>query len=225
MADSAKKDNSTYWQKVRLRRSALAQLANPVVMETHGGFGKLYQACYSKLPNGIVFEKDSKRTDALALQRPTWAVYEGDCVAALAAGVGAHLEINLLDVDPYGEPWSAIAAFLNSDRPRADVLHIVVNDGGRQSVQISGGWDKKVYQPLIERFGNGLFRNYLEGCQILMHEKAAQAGYTLSRWHSYYCGHSKQMSHYWAVLERSKSATVADLPTSFYSSTSSNALN
>ncbi|PZV19197.1 MAG: hypothetical protein DCF22_00585 [Leptolyngbya sp.] len=202
MQQKGQKDNSTYYQKLRLRRSALAHIAKPVVMETHGGLGKLYQACYASVLQGVVFEKDPKRTGILAKQRPTWAVYEGDCVAAIAAGVGAHLEINLLDVDPYGEPWSTIEAFLSSDRPRAKQLHIVVNDGQKQKVQLTGGWNSASLKGLIDKYGNGLSQHYLEACQILMHEKAALAGYAVSRWHGYYCGHGQQMTHYWAMLEQ-----------------------
>lgn len=202
MAANKKKDNSTFVEKLNLRWAALRSIAHPVVMETHGGFGKLWQKVYADLPTGIVFEKDGKRAEVLAHQRPTWAVYEADCVAALAAGVGAHLPVNLLDVDPYGSPWDTIEAFLMSDRPKPKLLHIVINDGQRQNVQVTGGWSNSSLQSLIDRFGNGLYANYLDACQILMDEKATEAGYHLDRWHGYYCGKSKQMTHYWAVLER-----------------------
>jgi hypothetical protein len=171
-------------------------------METHGGEGKLWRQVYAHLPEGIVFEKNSQKVEILAHQRPTWAVYEGDCEAAIAAGVGAHLPVNLLDVDPYGSPWQVIEGFFASDRPKPQTLHIVVNDGSRQQVQLAGGWNSKVLQPLVDQFGNGLRDNYLECCQILLGERAEGVGYRLSRWHGYYCGHGQQMTHYWAVLDR-----------------------
>lgn len=184
MGSNKQKDNSTFGEKLKLRRSALAHISDPIVMETHGGLGAVWSKCYSHLPLGIVLEKDPKRTEVLAHQRPTWAVYEGDSAKALAAGVGSHL------------------CFLFSERPFPAILHIVVNDGIRQSVSVTGGWRYNTLRSLIDRFGNGLHSSYLECCQILMDEKAAQAGYRLSRWHGYYCGYNQQMTHYWAVLEQ-----------------------
>lgn len=198
-----KKDNSTYWQKVKLRRSALSKIETPIVMETNGGLGKLYEAVYSKVQQGIVFEKQSAKVDVLAKQRPRWSVYEGDCIAALSAGIGAHLEINLLDIDPYGSPWPIVDGFFASVRPRARTLHIVVNDGMRMDLQVSRGFGRPQVKSLVDRFGAGghLFTNYLDCCQILLSEKVSQAGYDLTHWHGYYCGPTKCMTHYWAVLE------------------------
>jgi hypothetical protein len=196
------KDNSTFTEKIRLRNSALSLIDNPVVMETHGGLGKVWERVYYRIPAGIVIEKDPMRTELLAHQRPTWAVYEGDSAKALLAGVGSHLEINLLDVDPYGSPWDVIDAFLSSDRPRVPTLHVVVNDGNRQNVQVTGGWNNGAMKDLIDKFGNGLHSSYLECCQLLMDEKATKAGYSLRRWHGYYCGKNQGMTHYWAVLDQ-----------------------
>src|SRR5690349_14586889 len=108
-------DNSTFKKKRALRLKALELLAElgipqPAVMETHGGAGTLWNACYSTLPRGVVMEKDASKAARLGKQRATWAVYECDCVEALAAGVGAHLSIDLLDCDPYGECWNALDA-------------------------------------------------------------------------------------------------------------------
>lgn len=192
----------TFFQKLRLRRSVLAAVERPIVLEAYGGSGKLWQQVYSHLPEGIVFEKDPRKIDILVQQRPTWSVYEGDCIPALATGIGRHLPVNLLDVDPYGSPWLAIEGFLTSRRPMPDVLHIVVNDGSRHQLEVTGGWTTKVLQPLIDTFGNGLRDHYLECCQLLMAERAEQAGYQLRHWHGYYCGNGQKMTHYWAVLER-----------------------
>lgn len=49
MPSSAKKDNSTFDRKAALRTRALALLEKPIVMETHGGYGKIYQRCYRHL--------------------------------------------------------------------------------------------------------------------------------------------------------------------------------
>ena len=107
-----KRDNSTFPQKVALRQEALRLLyASPVIMETHGGVGKLFDAVYAHVERGIVFEKDADKTAVLGKQRPSWAVYEADCVTALQEGVGGHLAVNFLDIDPYGECWPVVDAF------------------------------------------------------------------------------------------------------------------
>lgn len=134
-------DNSTYKQKVMLRRKALEFVSDPVVMETHGGAGKLYEACYPHVEQGIVFEKDDTKLAILGRQRPTWAVYGATCETAISGGAGAHLPVNILDVDPYGNPWPVIGAFFESDRPRPELMAVVVNDGLRQKVKQGGSWD------------------------------------------------------------------------------------
>lgn len=196
------RDNSTYKQKVMLRRKMLEFVSNPVIMETHGGAGKIFDACYGHVEQGVVFEKDDRKLAILGKQRPTWAVYGADCVGAIAGGVGNHLPVNVLDVDPYGDPWPTITAFFASDRPRPNLLAVVVNDGLRQKVRQGGSWDTATLAPMVRQYGNDLHGIYLEICQELMIEKAGQAGYALARWAAYYCGHAKQMSHYLAILER-----------------------
>ena len=70
-----KQDNSTFSLKKSLRVKALLEIDDPVVMETHGGYGKLYGMCYSHLEQGVVFEKRPERSAKLAMQRPGLAVY------------------------------------------------------------------------------------------------------------------------------------------------------
>ena len=196
-----KRDNSTFRQKVALRRLTLKHVGAPVVMETHGGLGKIWSACYRTVLDGVVFEKKPERAGFLARQRPTWAVYEADCVAAVRGGAGAHLEVNVLDVDPYGDPWPAIGAFFESERPRAPAVYVMVNDGLRQGVRMCKAWSCGTLAGMVERFGNDLHGVYLDVCQELMKEKASQAGYGLARFAGYYCGHAQMMTHYVAVLE------------------------
>jgi hypothetical protein len=198
------KDNSTFRAKVALRQRALMELGEvrPVVLETHAGFGKLFGACYSDVREGMAFEMKPEKAAMVAKQRPTWSVYESDCEKALALGVGDHLAVNFVDFDPYGQPWPAIDAFLESDRPRPARLVFVVNDGLRQKLQLNGGWDVESMREMVERFGNRLYSIYLDICQLLVKEKAARAGYRLSRWNGYYCGHGNAMTHYAAVLDR-----------------------
>lgn len=199
-----KKDNSTFERKAALRARALMYLkVPPVVMETHGGFGKIFQRCYRHLPQGIVFESDETKSAALAGQRPTWAVYECACEPALAAGVGSHLEVNFLDLDPYGEPWEAVTNYFGSKRPFASRMIVVVNDGLRQKLRMQGGWVVKSMQHIVRKEGNGwLYKNYLEISRDLLAEKAARQGYKLSLWNGYYTGAGQSMTHYAAVLDR-----------------------
>lgn len=199
-----KKDNSTLQDKVALRKAALRRFAGePVILETHGGKGRLYLDCYSHVPSGLVIEKDDHKVDILARQRPTWRVYQGESVALIAAGAGSDLPINLVDIDPYGNPWPTIDAFLLSDRERTKEVHLVVNDGLRQKVQRDGSWVVESLKDAVSRWGNDLFPIYVDVCKWMMREKAAHAGYRLSAWAGYYCGYNGQMTHYHAVLKRS----------------------
>ncbi len=195
------KDNTTFRHKVALRRQALALLENPIILETHGGVGKLYRALYAGMA-GMVFEKDERKAEILAGQRPTWAVYHADCVMALQAGAGSWLPINFVDCDPYGAPWTTLHAFLQSDRPHPPSLVVVVNDGLRRAVRMGRAWSTDDLQPVVERFGNDIHDSYLAVCRWMLEHEATQAGYVLSRFEGYYCGHVKLMTHYLAVLHQ-----------------------
>ena len=196
-------DNSTFEQKAALRARALIALGvKPVVIETHGGFGRIFSRCYSHVSDGIVFETDPAKADALAIQRPSWGVYQTDSEIALADGVGAHLEANVLDCDPYGEPWPVIEAFFSTSRPFARRMVLVVNDGLRHKTKLSGGWNVHSMQPAVEHFGNVLGKKYLEVCEWMVRRISARVGYRVTKWTGYYCGKKKAMTHYAALLER-----------------------
>lgn len=194
------KDNSTLRQKIALRQAVLREIEAPVLMETHGGYGRIFTRCYRGIDAGCVLEKDSNKAKFLAQQRPTWAVYEGDAAALLSIGAGAHLRINLLDVDPYGDPFPTIHAFLMSQRPPVDSLWIVVNDGLRQKTKMGGAWSVETLKPAVAEFGNDLYPCYLDVCRWLLHKEAEQAQANLLRFSGYYCGYQKQMTHYAAML-------------------------
>lgn len=194
------RDNSTLAQKVAIRQIALGEIESPVVMETHGGTGQIFKRCYSHITDGVVFEKDAKKAGVLALQRPTWAVYEADCLTAIGGGVGGHLLVNFVDLDLYGDPWPVIEAFFTSQRPRPDKLAVVVNDGLRQNVRMGGAWNCGSLQEMVDEYGNDLYDIYLEVCRELIKRKAVQAGYDLDRFNGYYCGQGNQMTHYLAVF-------------------------
>jgi hypothetical protein len=204
---AGQKDNSTFGHKVALRKKALEMLAaegitRPVVMETHGGKGALFDACYSHLEQGVVFEKDAEKAAVLGKQRPTWAVYECECEPVLAGGAGGHLTIDLLDIDPYGEPWGVFDSFFQSVRPFVPVMAIAVNDGLRQGLAMGRAWAIESMTGAVERHGNDLHPIYLEVCREMVAEKVAHAGYTMSHFGGYYCGTKKAMTHYLAIIRR-----------------------
>lgn len=204
----------SYEDKVSLRLTAVRQLASagsatgaepaeaPVVLEAYGGFGDVWSACYRDVVDGIVFETDSMRAIHLAHQRPTWAVYEADCVSALAHGAGAHLEVNLLDVDPYGDAWPAIRAFFGSTRPFAEHMVVVVNDGLRWNTQTNVGWQTATLEPVVNVMGNDLWDKYLDVCALLMREAANMAGYEVVFFDGYYTGPQKKRTHFLAELRK-----------------------
>lgn len=203
MSKTKQKDNSTLKLKASLRRNLLQEVAAPVVMETHAGYGHIFDECYRDVSEGIAFEMNQEKASFLAKQRPTWSVYECDCVSAIAAGAGAHLTVNFLDIDPYGQPWPVVDAFLGSNRNFPETLAIVVNDGLRGKIKINGGWDVESLAGIVSRYGTTvMYKNYLEVCQELIKEKTGQRGYTLTRWAGYYCGHANAMTHYAAVLTK-----------------------
>lgn len=151
---------------------------------------------------GVVMEKDPEKCKTLAIQRPSWSVYECDCVAALTGGVGSHLPVNFLDVDPYGEPWPVIDAFFASDRLFPDTLAIAVNDGGLQFVKRGHGWKMPSIADRISKMGNSqAYDLYLDICQDSLKEKASHRGYTMARWAGYKA--TPDVAHYAAIFNRS----------------------
>ncbi len=191
------KDNSTLASKVRLRRAISREIYVPVVLETHGGWGEVWKYCYQDISCGVVIEKDVKKASFLAQQRPNWLIYQCDCEVALMGGVGDVFGVNIVDFDPYGDPWPSIDALFRGDRDWPSPLAIVVNDGLRQKLKMNGGWTVESMLNVVNKYGNYIiYDNYLEICQELLIEKAAQRGYSLSRWLGNYCGHAKQMTHY-----------------------------
>lgn len=198
-----KKDNTTLLHKISLRKNLLKMINDPVVMETHGGAGAIFDRCYSHIERGVVFEKKPEKTAILAKQRPTWFVYEADCVGGIMAGCGKYLPINFLDVDPYGEPWPIISAFFKSGFYLPEKLGIAVNDGLRQKLKMNGGWAVNSMREKVQEYGNNaLYKNYLQICQEMIKEISGQHGYELTGWAGYYCGAAKHMTHYAALLVR-----------------------
>ncbi len=201
MPASKVSDNAAGDHKASLRARSLLVLqkfAEPVILETHGGWGKLYAACYTHIKTGMVCENKPDRADKLLKQRGhKWGVFECDCEKALKLGLGSHLPVNFLDVDPYGDPWPAIDGFLESKRTLPPQLMIVVNDGLRQLAQRQRGWTSKTLEPLVKKYGNtDLFGRWLEISKEMMTERAVKAGYRLDQWVGYYPERNDYGSHH-----------------------------
>lgn len=181
----------------------MALIPEPRVLETHGGYGVIYQRCYSGLPSGVVIEKNIERAALLSRQRPHWLVYEGACEVVLRAAAGDLLGINFLDLDPYGEAWTAIDSFFAAARSFPSVFGIVVNDGLRQGLQRGGAWKISVVQKMVQKYGNDeMAARYLEICKEMLVARVAEVGYQLTHWAGYHCGLNDQMTHYAAVLKQ-----------------------
>lgn len=197
-----KKDNSTARLKVALRQRALKATPDGLpVLETHGGAGRIYERCYDTR-RGVVLEKNPDKVEHLAKQRPNWRVYQGDCAKALACGLAKDMAFGLVDIDPYGSPWKVIEALFAQRRPWPDVVQLVVNDGLRQKCKMGGSWNAGDLRDMVELYGNNLYPIYLEIAEEKLEKIAARAGFKLSGWVGYYCGHAGDMSHYWATLTK-----------------------
>ena len=172
-------------------------------METHGGSGVLFNACYKSVEHGVVFEKNETKVISLAQQRPTWLVYETDCIPAIAGGVGDHLPINFFDLDPYGSPWDVVATIFDHWKYLPQKFALAITDGQRQKTRVKGSWNIKNLKAFVGTYGNDqIFANYKEIFEALFVAMAAPRGFTIKKWTAYYCGTLKNMTHFGAVLER-----------------------
>lgn len=197
-----KKDNAGKQEKVYFRQLLLDEITPTAVMETNGGVGALYNSLYRPFP-GVVFEKDIQKAEALAKQRPTWAVYGSDCVACISHGVGFHLPINFFDIDPYGECWPIVKAIFSQSSRLPDRFGMVVNDGLKRFLMLGRGWKLEILDKYVVRFGNQhVSEKYLDICHDLMLGMAADAGYEIDRWVCHSGGHGVQMTHFCAVLQK-----------------------
>lgn len=203
LAARGQNENTTHPAKVALRRQLLRHVPDPIVLETHGGGGMVFRAVYPEIRQGIVFERDRERAELLAVQRPTWSVYEADVEAALRAGVGRHLVPTVLDVDPYGSSWEVLAAFFESERPFAPRLAVAVTDGHRRFAKFARAWASAALQPAVRRYGNSaIYDRYLEIARETFARIVAAADYRVAVWHGYYTGARGDMTHFGAILER-----------------------
>lgn len=197
------RDNSTFMLKIRLRRKLILEVDEPIILESHGGMGAIYQALYSRYEKGVVLDIKKEAVEHLAAQRPTWATYQGDSERALWLGAGSHLECNYFDIDPYGEPWPTIHALFSSRRPWPDRIVFAVTDGLRGRLQMNLAWKHEHLAKYVEEFTNeGIYHNYLEVAERLMTDYAQERGYRMAQWIGYYCGTLDHISHYGVVFEK-----------------------
>jgi hypothetical protein len=61
----------------------------------------------------------------------------------------------------------------------------------------------------VQRRGNDLYHDYLEVAREMIEQITARAGFQLMGWKGYHCGHSSDMTHYWARLARSAARAAA----------------
>ena len=163
----------------------------------------------------MAFDEKPAKAELLAIQRPTWSVFESNCIPALAAGAGDHLELNLVDVDPYGEPWPVIEAFMQSERPWPERIGFAINDGVRMKLKITGGWDVESLGPAVRQFGNSaMYGDYLAVARWNLKRLVAARGYELAHWTGYYCGHGDCMTHYAAVFDCFSKPSSSSSPSS-----------
>lgn len=195
-------DNKTLSDKLRIRRRVLDRLtAPPVVLETHGGFGRIYERTWYRARTGVVIEKDPVKVAHLCHQRPTWAVYQGNSEAVLRAGLAKSIAFDVIDLDPYGQPFTILDALTMPGRTFPNEWHLVVNDGGRNLMKRGLSWKLPMFRSAEKRFGqSGMHKHYLDAALMLVQEFGEKIGYDVTHWHGKNI--SADISHYWAVLKR-----------------------
>lgn len=196
-----KKDNAGIKEKLTLRRRALSLVVGPLlVVEAYAGNGAIFSELYHDQETGIALEKDEVKAKHLALQRPAWRVYECDSVGAADAGLLADEPATLIDIDPYGDPWPFISAYLARRRAPGTFV-LAVNDGLRRGIKLGVAANYPSVRDAVLEFGADLWDVYLEACRRLLEIKAEQAGCRLLCFEGFYAGFARQMTHYYAVLE------------------------
>ena len=205
MPSGKQKDNSTIDRKVALRRQALRHVPTDApILETHGGYGRIFDRVYHRHTAGVVLEKDDRKVALLARQRPTWRVYHGLAEKALAAGLARDMAFAFVDLDPYGSPFDVLDAFFQAGRQFAPRLELVVNDGMRNKVRVGSAWHVHCLREIVERYGNDLLGVYLDVAREMVATLAQRVGYAITAWKGYYCGSNNDITHYWATLEAAR---------------------
>jgi len=172
-----------------------------VVMETHGGNGHVAAACYGE--DGCVFDTDQVKSGVLARTRPTWQVWQGDCVRGLALGIGKVLPVTLLDVDPYGDPWPSLQAFFGSERAFQPYMQVCVNDGLMKLMRLAGAYGcGSLAEECVKYGSDGVRSHYHEVCRGKLARIVGGAGYRLDTWVIRSAGRNGTLTHYASGLVR-----------------------
>lgn len=197
-----KKDNAGKLVKMGMRQRLLQKIEKPRILETHGGKGELGKALYLGYP-GAVFEKDPAKTAYLLEQRPHWAIYEGDCIKAIEAGIGFHHNPNFIDCDPYGSPWPVLrAVFQNGDKLPKKV-GVAVNDGLKKFALLGGAWKSEDLAPYARTYGNNwVTNNWQTLVRDLFEKTVGAAGFEVEEWAIMQSGQHGSMTQYAAVIKK-----------------------
>lgn len=210
---AVQKDNSTGDAKIRFRRAVLHEAPPaPLVLETHGGFGRIFERTWFKAAGGLVMEKVEEKAEALARQRQTWRVYQGDSLKLIQAGVARDMRFDIVDLDPYGSPVEYLDALASSGREWPDRWQLVVNDGLRKRLRLGVAWSTPRMRAYVLRHGNNLYPVYLTLAREIVEEFAASIGFAVVGWHCYATGEWGEMTHYWAKLERLPAVVAGPAP-------------
>lgn len=142
-----------------------------------------------------MFERQIVKCRQLARSRPNWRVYGGDNVPAIRAGAGADLPVNVLDVDPYSDPWPALEAWFGSERVRPPEVVVIVTDGNAHSLHRGKAWTLAGGRAQAWDAGG-----YLAMARHQLGMLAEPHGYEMTEWAGYACGTFNRLRHYAARL-------------------------
>lgn len=172
----------------------------PVVCECHAGSDDFGVSLYREF-DGVAFDRDWRKTGMLVKRSPSWAVYEGKSDVLARIGAGRHLRITLLDINPYGAPWSLLRAWFDSPREHPNQMILVAYDGLR-AMKMGKAWDNDELQDAVMRFGaDQLQENYGIISEALVEEITGQVGYELAWWR-YSDGGRNRAAHWIAHITR-----------------------
>lgn len=149
------------------------------MLETHGGTGRLYEACYHEIDRGIVCEINEKRAYVLARQRPAWLVCCNDARDICATGMLGKMQVDLVDIDPYGDPWPYTMAAMAALNGMS--YWVVVQDGLPAKLKVSVR-DVKSVRPALGKFGSDIHSQYDQVARFLVEREAERLGCSLGQW-------------------------------------------
>ncbi len=155
------------------------------ILEGCAGRGHMYRAVWSRF-RGAAMDHNRTKAEAAARERPDWAVYCGDVERALAAGWMGHVAFEVVDFDPYGEPWKFLRALLMSEREWAPVTRVVLTDGYiRPQALVMAMPCKALFPNFTERMCGMTTEDYVATARIRIAEWGEAAGLRLGSMDTY----------------------------------------